>query len=95
MVQCVLVDLARLVCHAHSIYLCGVHVRHVFMKFLHHLNSIRLSIQFTMEKKEEGRLPFLDVLVCHNREEHSGLPQANTHRLVLTLLFILPSCSNT
>ena len=40
-----------------------------FVRFLLHLNSIRPLIQFTMEKEEDGILPFLDVLVYHNREE--------------------------
>ena len=31
--------------------------------------SIRPSIQFTKEKEEEGRIPYLDVLVCHNQEK--------------------------
>ena len=35
--------------------------------FLHHLNSIRSSIQFTMETEEKSQLPFLDVMV--KREE--------------------------
>jgi hypothetical protein len=29
--------------------------------FLHHLNSIHQSIQFTMETESEGHLPFLDL----------------------------------
>jgi len=31
--------------------------------FLQHLNSLRPSIKFTMEKEENNRLPFLDVMV--------------------------------
>ena len=31
--------------------------------FWNHLNSIRSSIQFTMEGDSEGSIPFLDVLV--------------------------------
>ena len=30
--------------------------------FLHYLNSIRSSIQFTMEMEDESQLPFLDVM---------------------------------
>ena len=32
-------------------------------KLLRHLNSIRSTIQFAIEKEERGQLPFLDVLV--------------------------------
>ena len=30
---------------------------------LDHVNSIQPSIQFTMEKKQDNKLPYLDVLV--------------------------------
>ena len=33
------------------------------INFFSHINSIRSTIQFTIEKKERGQLPFLDVLV--------------------------------
>ena len=36
--------------------------------FLEHLNTIRPSIQFTMELKEDGKLPFLNVLVTRGAE---------------------------
>ena len=32
-------------------------------EFLGHLNSQKAAIQFTMEKKEDGKIAFLDVLV--------------------------------
>ena len=32
---------------------------------LDHTNSIRLSIQFTMEKEQDNKLPLLDLLVTH------------------------------
>jgi hypothetical protein len=31
------------------------------MDFLNHLNGLHNKIQFTMEKEEEGHLPFLDI----------------------------------
>ena len=46
--------------------------------FLSHLNSIRNSIQFTMEVA--GELPFLDVLVKRNDEEfHTSIFRKPTH----------------
>ena len=35
---------------------------------LDHMNSIRLSMQFTMEKEQDIKLPFLDVLVTCTEE---------------------------
>ena len=34
--------------------------------FLKHINNIRLSIQFTMEVEDDGKIPFLDVLVVRD-----------------------------
>ena len=36
---------------------------------LDHVNSIRPSIQFTMEKEQDNKLPFLDVLVTRTKQE--------------------------
>ena len=36
----------------------------VVQTLLDHVNSIRLSIQFTMEKEQDNKLPFLNVLVA-------------------------------
>ena len=39
------------------------HGRESLDDFLSHINSLRPSIKFTMETENDGRLPFLDVLV--------------------------------
>ena len=39
--------------------------------FLDHLNSLRPTIQFTMELEEDGSLPFLDALLT--RREDGGV----------------------
>ena len=40
--------------------------RNELNEFLTHLNSLRSSIQFTMEIEDNNSLPFLDVLVTKN-----------------------------
>ena len=35
---------------------------------LDHVNSIRPSIQFTMEKEQDNKLPFLDILLTHTEQ---------------------------
>ena len=58
---------------------CIMEKRHV-SAFLVHLNSLRPSIQFTMEIEENDSLPFLDTLIKRGdegmidfRRYHSGV----------------------
>jgi hypothetical protein len=46
--------------------------------FLHHLNSIYQSIQFTTETESEGHLPFLDLDFCRRPDGCLG-HKAHTH----------------
>jgi hypothetical protein len=51
--------------------------------FLHHLNSIHQSIQFTIQTKSEGHLPFLDLDIYRRLDGSLGhsVPQAHTHQV--------------
>ena len=44
-----------------------------FNSFVDYVNSFIPSIQFTVEQERENKLPFLDVLVIHNPNDHSFL----------------------
>lgn len=44
------------------------HGEKLLKDFLLHINSLRPSIQFTMELEQDGRLPFLDVLVIRSTD---------------------------
>jgi hypothetical protein len=48
------------------------HFRNLAADFLHHLNSIHQSIQFTMETESEGHLPFLDLDICRRPDGSLG-----------------------
>jgi hypothetical protein len=48
------------------------HVPDKLKDFLHHLNSIHQSIQFTMETESEGHLPFLDLDVYRRPDGSLG-----------------------
>jgi hypothetical protein len=52
------------------------------LKFLHHLNSIHRSIQFTMEIQSEGHLPFLDLDIYRRPDHH----QPSNKQAVLSTL---------
>ena len=58
---------------------------------LDHVNSIRPSIQFTMEKEQDNKLPFLDVLVTRTEQgfRSSVYRKAHLHRTIPQ--FQLPS----
>jgi hypothetical protein len=40
--------------------------------FLNHLNGLHKKIQFTMEKEEEGHLPFLDIYIYRKTDGSLG-----------------------
>ena len=54
------------------------HSRSDLNTFLNHLNSLRPSIQFTMEIEDKRKLPFLDVEVT--RDAESGIFQMAVYR---------------
>ncbi len=55
--------------------------------FLEHLNTIRPSIQFTMELEEHRKLPFLDMLVTQGADR---LQQSTGRQLIQTGTFTSP-----
>ena len=52
---------------------------------LDHVNSIRPSIQFTMEKEQDNKLPFLGVLVTHTEQ---GFRSSMYHKLTFTRQYL-------
>ena len=59
---------ATWLCNVDDTFVVWNEGRDKLQDFLEHLNTIRPSIQFTMELKEDGKLPFLDVLVTRGAE---------------------------
>ena len=59
---------------------CVMEREHVEL-FLEHINSLRSSIQFTMEMEKEGTLPFLDTLLTRGTEGkiHTSVYRKPTH----------------
>jgi hypothetical protein len=55
-------------CYVDDTFVTWPHGREKLEDFLHHLNSIHQSIQFTMETESEGHLPFLDVDICRGSD---------------------------
>ena len=49
--------------------------------FLDHLNSLRHTIQFTMELEKDGSLPFLDILLTRKEDGSTDIEvyRKNTH----------------
>ena len=50
-----------------DIFIIYQHDLDAFNNFLHEINSILPTIKFTVEEEENGQLPFLDVMVIHNK----------------------------
>ena len=47
---------------------------------VHYLNTQHPSIQFTMEKESEGKIPFLDVIVKKKKEDpHESIQKEYPH----------------
>ena len=57
---------------------CGRHLLPIIEKRHEHLNSLRPSMQFTVEMEENGSLPFLDTLVRCN---DSGMISTSVYRI--------------
>jgi hypothetical protein len=48
-------------CYIGNTFVIWPHGREKLKDLLHHLNRIHQSIQFAMETRSEGHLPFLDI----------------------------------
>ena len=49
-----------------DVFIVYEHNEEKFSEFLNHINNIIPSIKFTVEQEENGKIPFLDVLVIHD-----------------------------
>ena len=56
-------SLCRWLCYVDDTFVIWPHEPEKLKIFHSHLNSLRESIQFTIEKEQDNHLPFLDVLV--------------------------------
>ena len=71
--EALVIESARLkpatwLCYVDDTFVVWNEGRDELQDFLKHLNTIRPSIQFTMEMEEDGKLPFLDVLVTRGAD---------------------------
>ena len=53
-----------------DVFIVYQHSEEKFSEFLNHINNIIPSIKFTVEYEENGKIPFLDVLVMHDAINH-------------------------
>jgi hypothetical protein len=58
-------------CYVDDTNVLWPHGEEELIKFFHHINNISKDIKFTMEREENGTIPFLDILI--NRKEDGKL----------------------
>jgi hypothetical protein len=68
-------------------FVVWLHGPEQLQNFLSYLNSLRPSIQFTMEKQSDSAIPSLDILVTSKgtTTDHKSLQKAHPNRLISQL----------